>query len=127
MIILSQVVSEDGSPLIVLAAFSEDEAADWIFRLCQAVAEMVGHITNLFNRKSIYLCFLFRFAVMLGIFPFLDIMKEPVFMYLFVDSYFWVQSYDPYGPERFLITNHMRMKVLYRGHAKECTLKGIYC
>lgn len=35
-----EVVSEDGSPLIVLAASSEEEAADWIFRLCQVAAEM---------------------------------------------------------------------------------------
>ena len=40
--VLSQIVAEDGSPLILLAAFSEDSAADWIFRLCQAVAETVG-------------------------------------------------------------------------------------
>lgn len=38
----AQIVAEDGSPLILLAAFSEDAAADWIFRLCQAVAETVG-------------------------------------------------------------------------------------
>jgi len=34
-----EVVSEDGSPLIVLAASSEEDAADWIFRLCQVVAD----------------------------------------------------------------------------------------
>ncbi|XP_078373307.1 pleckstrin homology domain-containing family M member 2-like isoform X1 [Oculina patagonica] len=34
-----EVVAEDGSPLIALAAFSEDDTADWIFRICQAVAE----------------------------------------------------------------------------------------
>lgn len=34
-----EVVSEDGSPLLVLAAYSEDESADWIFRICQATAD----------------------------------------------------------------------------------------
>lgn len=34
-----EVVSEDGSSLLVLAAYSEDESADWIFRICQATAD----------------------------------------------------------------------------------------
>lgn len=34
-----EIVSEDGSPLIILAASSEEEVADWIFRLCQVIAE----------------------------------------------------------------------------------------
>ena len=49
-----QVVSEDGSPLIVLAASSEEDAADWIFRLCQVVADTVSTAFFLLDKKSVF-------------------------------------------------------------------------
>lgn len=95
-----EVLSDDGSPLTLFAAPTEEEATDWIFRLCQVAAEAIDVEDDLYNSMvtSVSCCLILTKAKIVACIP--DSVQE--------DNFQWLSDCSTESITRFFVDNDVR-------------------